>query len=184
MFHKDTYFSELHSYATKCGEFERLTGLVPPVSDFRQKGHATECFIFIRNFAKTFGMVSFNSIPTVDLSSFTTEASSDAARQEAAKQLARACHLNGCVGITGHGVPSELLKKGFEVAERLFDLPMEEKLKAPHPRGAVPHRGYSAPGMEKAYTKEDLEKEDDHREKLRKIVDCKVCCQQYFKPGF
>lgn len=129
-------------------------------------------------------MTSINSIPTVDLSPFTTETSSDTARQEAAKQLARACHLNGCVGITGHGVPSELLKKGFEVAERLFNLPMGEKLKAPHPKGAVPHRGYSAPGMEKAYTKEDLEKDDDHREELRKIVDCKVCCHKYFKPGF
>jgi isopenicillin N synthase-like dioxygenase len=123
-------------------------------------------------------MVSFNPIPTVDLSSFTssatTGASIDIARQETAKQLARACHLNGCVGITGHGVSSELLKRGFEIAEKLFDLPMEDKLKAPHPKGSVPHRGYSAPGMEKAYTKEDLERDEDHKEKLRQIVDCKV----------
>ena len=29
-------------------------------------------------------------------------------------------------------------------------------MKAPHPPSAIPHRGYSAPGREKAFTKEEL----------------------------
>ena len=124
-------------------------------------------------------MASVPPIPTVDISPFATS-SSLAARQVAAEQLAKACHSNGCVGIVGYGLSHELLQKGFETAKRLFDLPMDQKLKAPHPKGAVPHRGYSAPGMEKAYTKEDLEKDEDHRDALRKIVDCKVRSSEAF----
>lgn len=60
------------------------------------------------------------------------------------------------------------------MARKLFDLPMDQKMQAPYPKGAVPHRGYSAPGMEQAYTKEDLQQDEHHREALRKIVDCKV----------
>ena len=119
-------------------------------------------------------MVTSSSIPTVDLSPFTSDTVDKNSREETAKQLAEACRLNGCVGIIGHGVRTELLSEAFGVAKQLFDLPMDEKMKAPHPKNAVPHRGYSAPGMEKAYTKEDLAKDKDHRDKLRRIIDCKV----------
>ena len=68
-----------------------------------------------------------------------------------------------------------LLRRAFEMSMNLFDLPMEEKMKAPHPKGSMPHRGYSAPGKEKAFTKEDLETDDEaRRESLRKIMDCKA----------
>ena len=118
-------------------------------------------------------MTPKGQIPTVDISAFTT-GNDSSARQATAKSLAQAC-LNGCVGIIGHGVPAELLKQGFDIAKQLFDLPMSDKMKAPHPKGAIPHRGYSAPGMEKAYSKEDLETNDDaHRDSLRKVTDCKV----------
>ena len=117
------------------------------------------------------------TIPTVDLSSFSTS-SSLPARQAAALQLAQACHSNGCVGIVGHGVPHELLEQGFATAKKLFSLPTSQKMLAPHPKGAVPHRGYSAPGMEKAYTKEDLKQDEDHRDALRRIVDFKVRASQ------
>ncbi|MCJ1459033.1 hypothetical protein MMC28_009410 [Mycoblastus sanguinarius] len=117
-------------------------------------------------------MTPKGQIPTVDISAFTT-GNDSSARQATAKSLAQAC-LNGCVGIIGHGVPAELLKQGFDIAKQLFDLPMSDKMKAPHPKGAIPHRGYSAPGMEKAYSKEDLETNDDaHRDSLRKVTDCK-----------
>lgn len=118
-------------------------------------------------------MGSNSGIPTVDLSPFFNDASL-AARQIAARQLAQACHTNGCVGILGHGVSHELLQQAFATSQKLFDLPMDQKMLAPHPKGAVPHRGYSAPGMEKAYTKEDLQQDEGHRDALRKIVDCKV----------
>ena len=122
-------------------------------------------------------MASCISIPTVDLSAFTTN-SNIAARHVTAKKLAEYCALNGCVGITGHGVPKELLTQAFDMAKSLFDLPVDEKMKARHPKGPVPHRGYSAIGMEKAYTNEDLETNDAaHRDSLRKITDCKVRSQ-------
>ncbi|KAL9081098.1 MAG: hypothetical protein Q9157_000303 [Trypethelium eluteriae] len=94
-------------------------------------------------------------VPTVDLSSFTTD-SHFAARKAAAQELARCCRPHGCVGIIGHGVPHELLVEAFEVAETLFDLPMEDKMKAPHPQARIPHRGYSAPGREKAFSRDDI----------------------------
>ena len=122
-------------------------------------------------------MTSSNPIPTVDLSAFTI-GSDIAARRTTAKKLAESCHPNGCVGITGHGVPRDLLTHAFDVTRKLFGLPAHEKMEAPHPKGPVPHRGYSALGMEKAYTKEDIETNDDaHRDSLRKITDCKVLKQ-------
>ncbi|KAL9010872.1 MAG: hypothetical protein Q9173_004235 [Seirophora scorigena] len=78
-----------------------------------------------------------------------------------------------CVGIIGHGITDDLLQQWFATARKLFDLPMDQKMLAPHPNGAVPHRGYSALGKEKAYTKEDLQQGGHRRQALRKIVDCK-----------
>ena len=48
-------------------------------------------------------------------------------------------------------------------------------MKARNQKGSRPYRGYSAPGKEKAFTKEDLETDDEaRRESVRKIVDCKA----------
>lgn len=50
-------------------------------------------------------------------------------------------------------------------------------MKAPHPPTANPHRGYSAPGVEKVYSADDrrnAEKEGRDGESLRKIDDFKV----------
>ena len=110
-------------------------------------------------------------IPTVDLSSFTGDSNSSA-RRAAAKELARCCRPNGCVGIVGHGVPHELLVKAFEMSKKLFNLPMEDKMKAPHPKARVPHRGYSAPGREKALSREEILTNSDAANKAkRQIVD-------------
>ncbi|KAI4194877.1 MAG: hypothetical protein LQ348_002542 [Seirophora lacunosa] len=117
-------------------------------------------------------MGSLSGIPTVDPSSF-FDGSGQAARQRVADELAQACHASGCVGIIGHGITDDLLQQGFATARKLFDLPMDQKMLAPHPNGAVPHRGYSAVGKEKAFTKEDLQQGEHYRDTLRKIVDCK-----------
>ena len=37
----------------------------------------------------------------------------------------------------------ELLERAFTTSQRFSALPLEEKLKAPHPEGMTPHRGYS-----------------------------------------
>ena len=88
------------------------------------------------------------TIPTVDISPFTLGADLQS-RQQVAKELAQSCHAHGCVGITGHRVPADLLRDAFEMSKKFFDLPTEDKMKAPHPNGMTPHRGYSALALEK-----------------------------------
>ncbi|KAI9666156.1 MAG: hypothetical protein M1821_004091 [Bathelium mastoideum] len=100
-------------------------------------------------------LLSKGIISTVDLSPFTSN-SELAVRKAAARELARCCRPHGCVGIVGHGVPRDLLAEAFRVAKTLFDLPMEDKMKAPHPKARIPHRGYSAPGREKAFSDEEV----------------------------
>ncbi|KAL9122792.1 MAG: hypothetical protein Q9187_000654 [Circinaria calcarea] len=106
------------------------------------------------------------SIPVVDLSSFTTKDADIATRRQTAKEVAEKCSVNGCLAITGHNVPPELLEEAFNLTRHLFDLPMEEKMKAPHPAGLIPHRGYSAPGKERAFQKEDHDASDAKRQEM------------------
>lgn len=100
------------------------------------------------------------SVPLVDLSPFTTEGTFES-RKQAAEKLGEALRSNGCVGISGHGVPSDELQKAFSVAKQLFDLPYDEKMKAPHPEGNVPHRGFSGIGKEKGAAKTATETDDE-----------------------
>lgn len=120
--------------------------------------------------------MSGSSIPTVDISPF-VKGKTQQDRQLVAERLAEALHIHGAVGVTGWDqlLPEAKLREAFQMARRMFDLPMEEKMKAPHPDGFVPHRGYSAPGREKAYNKDELATDSqDVKESLRKITDYKV----------
>jgi isopenicillin N synthase-like dioxygenase len=101
-----------------------------------------------------------SQVPIVDISPFTSGGTLSS-RQKAAKQLAEKIHLNGSAGISGHGVSPDILHKAFALAKRLFDLPYEDKMKAPHPEGMVPHRGYSGMGREQGAAKTALETDDD-----------------------
>ncbi|KAL9610530.1 MAG: hypothetical protein Q9167_004768 [Letrouitia subvulpina] len=78
--------------------------------------------------------------------------------------------MNGCHAITGHGVPPELLQQAFSLAKSLFNLPMEDKMKAPHPAGMTPHRGYSAPGKERAFQRADHDASDAERRRLLQMT--------------
>jgi isopenicillin N synthase-like dioxygenase len=116
------------------------------------------------------------SIPTVDLSSFAPGGETEE-RAKASQNLYNACHTLGFAYITGHGISPALLQDAFRWSKKLFDLPHDEKMKAPHPEGAIPHRGYSAPGIEKVYSKDDLERDEasaGQGASLRKIEDLKV----------
>jgi isopenicillin N synthase-like dioxygenase len=66
------------------------------------------------------------SIPIVDLSPFTSAGDLES-RKQAARDFAEKGHANGCVGISGHGVPSDMLEKAFQLSEKFFSLPYEEK---------------------------------------------------------
>ena len=120
---------------------------------------------------------SKNSIPIVDLSAFTFSTEYTHAQQEAARDLVKACQNLGFSYIVGHGVSDSLLLEAFSWSKKLFDLQHADKMKAPHPAGAMPHRGYSHPGLEKVYSKEersDAGAKESNGDSLRKIMDFKV----------
>ena len=87
------------------------------------------------------------SLPLIDLAGFTSSIPEE--RLKTAKQLVAACQEVGFVYITNHGVPQKNLEEAFAVSEKFYNLPQEDKLKAPHPPGWAVHRGYSWPGLEK-----------------------------------
>ena len=120
---------------------------------------------------------SFNgpAIPIVDISAFV--AGSPKQQQQAADQLTEACRTLGFATITGHGVSPKILQEAFDWSKRLYDLPHEDKMRAPHPPGSMPHRGYSHPGLEKVYSRkerEGIDEEVDRGKSLRKVMDFKV----------
>ncbi|KAI1376972.1 Clavaminate synthase-like protein [Hypoxylon crocopeplum] len=119
------------------------------------------------------------TVPTIDLSVFTAESGQvipDEQRIKAGRLLVEALHRFGFVKITGHGVPKHDIDEALAWTKRLFDLPFEEKMKAPHPPGPMPHRGYSGIGKEKVYSQADVvDRNDDGNvgQSLRKISDFK-----------
>ena len=99
-------------------------------------------------------------------------------RLGAGKFLVESLHSFGFVNITGHGLSKQEIDEALGWTKRLFDLPYEEKMKAPHPAGSMPHRGYSAIGKEKLYSHADVAAhgaDGDFGKELRKISDFKVC---------
>lgn len=115
-----------------------------------------------------------HDIPIVDFTPLTASSDPEAHKQ-VAHEVAEKLSINGCLGIRGHGIPPELLQEAFDTAKHLFDLPYEEKMKAPHPDSAVPHRGYSGIGREQAGAKGALDTEDQvKKEELMQTQDYKV----------
>ncbi|KAK3395064.1 hypothetical protein B0H63DRAFT_556159 [Podospora didyma] len=123
-------------------------------------------------------MAALNStIPTVDLSPFSDPASfSTSDRLQAGRALVLALHNLGFAKISGHGVSLADIEEMLGWSKKLFNLPVSEKMKAPHPPGPMPHRGYSGLGVEKVYSTDDMEghaPDEDVGEALRKISDFK-----------
>lgn len=120
------------------------------------------------------------TIPTIDLTPFTQPSSSlpstAANRYAAGQDLVSALHTLGFVKITGHGVSTEEIQHALSWAKKLFDLPYDEKMKAPHPAGPMPHRGYSGLGLEKVYNAVKVGGDGDENvgKELRKVSDFKV----------
>jgi hypothetical protein len=120
-------------------------------------------------------------IPTVDLSPFSDingKSSTDGDRLKAGQALVAACHDLGFVKIIGHGLSKEEIDEALAWVKKVYDLPLEEKMKAPHPPGFMPHRGYSGLSKEKVI---ELEEDAPRRavlpngkEPVRKITDYKV----------
>ncbi|XDG04426.1 hypothetical protein ABKA04_004041 [Annulohypoxylon sp. FPYF3050] len=116
-------------------------------------------------------MGSEGAIPVVDFAVWSEGSIDD--KKRIARELTDACRRVGFVYVVNHGVPSDLLEEAFGWSKRLFDLPQEKKMLAPHPPGPNVHRGYSWPGLEKV-TQDIIKDGDEAREaENRKISDVK-----------
>ncbi|XDG08041.1 hypothetical protein ABKA04_007656 [Annulohypoxylon sp. FPYF3050] len=98
-----------------------------------------------------------SGIQTIDISALVND-TDPAARKATVDKLVEAIHVQGACGLVGHGISIKRLREAFDWSRKFFDLPYEEKAKANHPKGIVPHRGYSGVGREKCliYTEDEL----------------------------
>lgn len=97
-------------------------------------------------------------------------------RLTAARSLVEALHTLGFVKIKGHGLTEQEVSEALSWTKRLFDLPTTSKMKAPHPPGNMPHRGYSGLGQQKVYSPDDVQalgNDKKARQELRKVMDFK-----------
>ncbi|KAG2033375.1 flavonol synthase/flavanone 3-hydroxylase [Suillus americanus] len=88
------------------------------------------------------------AIPIVDFACFGDGTSPEAT--EIGKQLVKACREVGFAYFRNTGIPQAEVDCMFEWSRRLFSLPIETKLLAPHPKEGWKHRGYSGVGREQA----------------------------------
>ncbi|KAJ6108262.1 hypothetical protein N7523_009585 [Penicillium sp. IBT 18751x] len=90
-----------------------------------------------------------------------------------AQNIVAACREVGFVYIVNHSLPAPLLDEAFDWSHRFFDLPQDEKLKAPHPEGWAIHRGYSWPGLEKVSQAISQDNDQERAGQLREVPDVK-----------
>ncbi len=117
--------------------------------------------------------ISSTAIPVIDFSAWSEKASKEE-RHAISMTLVKACAEVGFAYITNHGVPQDLLDQAFAISKQLYDLPQEEKIKAPHPPGWTHHRGYSWPGLEKVSAAQSKDDNQALVADLRRTTDCKV----------
>ncbi|KIK56933.1 hypothetical protein GYMLUDRAFT_99057 [Collybiopsis luxurians FD-317 M1] len=87
-----------------------------------------------------------SSLPTVDFAKFGDGSSQEA--REIGRQLFTACREVGFAYLINTGIPQEQVDGMFSWSGKLFTLPMETKMKAPHPPEGRKDRGYSGIGRE------------------------------------
>ncbi|CAG8906697.1 unnamed protein product [Penicillium egyptiacum] len=109
------------------------------------------------------------NIPVVDFAGWNTESS----RQQIAQDIVAACKKVGFVYIANHSLPESMLDEAFNWSKLFFELPQDEKLKAPHPEGWAVHRGYSWPGLEKVSQAMSTGNDKERVGQLREVTDTK-----------
>lgn len=87
------------------------------------------------------------SIPVVDLSKYTHSVAAD--KKNFVKDIGRAFHEIGFVGVKNHGIPTTLIEQFYNSAKAFFSLPTDEKKKYEIP-GMAGQRGYTSFGKEHA----------------------------------
>jgi isopenicillin N synthase-like dioxygenase len=110
----------------------------------------------------------------LDFSDF--HSTNTAERDDFCNRLVSSLKQRGFVRLVNHGVPPQDIDRAFlevrlpisqleattdlvvfEQTQQFFQLPLEEKLKSPHPPTPNPHRGYSAFGVEVVATHSNYE---------------------------
>lgn len=84
-------------------------------------------------------------IPTIDISPYLEDASTDAARR-VVDDVRNACMTTGFFSLVGHGIPREMQDGVLDAAKRFFDLPLSEKEALRHP--LIKNRGYEIIGAQ------------------------------------
>ena len=74
-------------------------------------------------------MSSEFNLPIIDISAFTTNLGSQAAKLKVARQIHEACRDDGFFYLTGHNVPQEIIDKVLKLGYEFFHLSEEEKNK-------------------------------------------------------
>ena len=92
-------------------------------------------------------MTKQRAIPVVDLSKFTNGTPQE--REQFVKELGKAFHEVGFVGVVNHGIPKSLIDDFYAQAKDFFALPVESKRKYEVPSLAG-QRGYTSFGKEHA----------------------------------
>jgi isopenicillin N synthase-like dioxygenase len=97
----------------------------------------------------------FRQIPLIDFGSFLNGTDED--RQKVSSQIGDACRNVGFFYLSNHGIPSSLIDRVYQQAERFFSQSIEEKMKLYI--GSSPYgnnRGYTPMFEEKLSLKGDL----------------------------
>ncbi|KAF8623135.1 hypothetical protein AX15_006485 [Amanita polypyramis BW_CC] len=85
------------------------------------------------------------SIQIVDFACFLD----GSAKRQTADQIIASLRSTGFVYLRNFGLSNEEVQMMFDWSKRLFSLPHETKMLAPHPESGTHHRGYSYPCQEK-----------------------------------
>jgi len=81
-----------------------------------------------------------SSLPIISLAGLRSDVPAE--RQATAEELGRACREVGFFYVTDHGIPGSVCKDAFDLADQIFALPAEDKMRlsikrSPHNRGYV-----------------------------------------------
>ncbi|KAF8460526.1 hypothetical protein BDZ91DRAFT_739050 [Kalaharituber pfeilii] len=90
---------------------------------------------------------STTEVPVIDFAPFLH--GTDDERKATGTALFEAMRDVGFAYLVNHGVDKETIKDGFKMSRAFFDMPLEDKLKSPHPPDPRIHRGYAHIGQEK-----------------------------------
>ncbi|KAL9080414.1 MAG: hypothetical protein Q9157_000799 [Trypethelium eluteriae] len=83
-----------------------------------------------------------------------------AKRDQFCRKLVSGLRQRGFVRLVNHGIEPSTIDKAFATSRHFFQLPLNQKLKSPHPPTANPHRGFSAVGLENVSTISNYGRED------------------------